>query len=237
MRHIRLLALLAVAGMLAAGAAQALTLYSGNYRFDVDVRDERYRSVWDARGNVWVSGSQAIIEVDSPGYQRGRTRVRVEESRRSYRATVRLRDVDLTVEAIDENRQWIPGAQADTSQFMAMPGEYRVEVRIPSEGYSRFGWADVTARLRFGGFLIGERIRVTDRGPYREVEIRFPRRSFGDYGSNFRTLEVQIPSDRALDEGYRKQLARQIRFDLLEGGEHPGLRARLNALDTSIAAQ
>ena len=187
----------------------ALTLYSGGNTFNVNVRNERYQSIWNARGYVYISGNIARIEVTAEGYKSERTNVYLRENNTYYSERITLRNPRVSFTIKDTTGNYIIGA--DVREINAMTSDfYAFEATIPSEGYSQFTSSDVDVESS-GSFIYGENIEVYDMGSYKKIRVNLRRRSLNGDFSNY--ITVVVPVDEGI-ESYRKQLVKKLTYAL-----------------------
>lgn len=205
----RLTAAMLVVAALVPSVVQAAVVSSGGYQFNVRAVNRSYQEIYQARVDVFVSGTRATVTVRADGYREARESVWLTQGQTYYNVTVRLEDAQIDVRVRDAANQYIPGVWVDATTFGAFADEYRFTVRLRAEGFTKFGRNDVGLRVNHL-WPFGERVWVQDGGAYRTVEVTLKRR---DLTSLFNTVDVTIPSDAQL-EAHRRDLARQIRFTL-----------------------
>ena len=203
-----------ILSVLAVPTAHALSLYSQGYSFNVNVRNKSYQSVNHARGNVWISGNRAQIEIRADGYRSTRETVYLRENQKYYSVNARLQDPTIFYRVRNASYQSIPGAYARENTIGVWGDEFRFEIRLPKEGYSEFDSFDVEVDCT-GGFVFGERINVYDMGSQRRVEITVKRRNMSEHSNTFK---VTLPSNEEL-RGHRRKLVRTISYKLMNEKE------------------
>jgi len=194
---------------LCATTSHALTLYSQGYTFNVNVRNSHFQTINDARGSVWISGTTARIEVTAGGYRNGNTTVWLRDNQKYYTCDVRLDDPTFFYRIRNASYQSIPGAYARENTIGVFGDEFRFDIRLPKEGYTKFDRLDVRVDCS-GGFVFGERVYVYDLGTERRVEVTVKRRDLGQFTNTF---TVTIPADEELSS-FRRELVRQVSFEL-----------------------
>ncbi len=198
-------------------AARALSLYSQGYNFNVRVTNKSFKTINHARGNVWISGNRAQIEIKADGYRSTRETVYIRENQKYYNVNARMDDPGVFFRVYNASYQTIPGAYARENNIGVWGDEYRFDIRLPKEGYEEFDSFDVEVDCT-GGFVFGERINVYNMGSQRRVEITVKRRNMNDFSNTFK---VTIPSDEEL-RGHRRKLIRTISYKLMNEKEELG---------------
>lgn len=187
----------------------ALTLYSGGNTFNINVRNERYQSIWNARGNCYISGNTARIEVTADGYKSERMNVYLRENNTYYSERITLRSPRVSFRIKDGSGNYI--LNSSVREINAMSSDYYAfEVTVPSEGYSEFTAYDVEVEAS-GGFIYGQNIDVFDMGISRRIRVNIRRRNLNGDFSNY--ITVVVPVDENI-EGHRKQLAKKLTYTL-----------------------
>lgn len=187
--------------MLAASAQASYTVHTGKHTYNIDVTNSAGRPIWGAWVNVNENGqSSAYVSVRAQGYKDAQGYVSIHPNQQYVYVRVRMEDPQVWVRVVDKAGATI-NAWVDQNQFMANADEYRIEVRMPAEGFTKFGRQDVQTDM-FGSW-----INVYGSDTARRVELRIPRRSFG-YGWS-QNVRVVIPSDA--------QLQRIKKFEALHG--------------------
>jgi hypothetical protein len=187
----------------------ALSLYSGGKTFNINVRNERYQSIYNARGNCYISGNVARIEVTADGYKSERMNVYLRENNNYYSENITLQSPRVSFKIKDSVGNYI--LNSSVREINAMSSDYfAFEVTVPAEGYTQFTASDVEVEAS-GGFLFGENVEVYDMGSSRRIRVNIRRRSLiGDF-SNYITLV--IPVDEGI-ETYRNELVKKLTFTL-----------------------
>lgn len=188
-----LIALLLV--VLAAAPSVAATHYvtSGAYRFSVDVRNEQFRDVRDARVTCFVSGNSARLEAEAPGYQRGYATAYLQPSQHDYRVDVRLRDATIFIDARDFSGRTIAGAHYNNFQSLYQGDEYGCTFTVPKAGFQNLTQRDLEVRVNhFTPF--GARVWLQGGGSSWRIEVVVKRRDLTNF-SNRLTLYCKSDSE------------------------------------------
>lgn len=215
--------------LLAPFSAQALSLYANGTSFSVDVRNRHFQNVSQAQGSVWISGDRAQIEVRADGYRTAREYVYLRPNQTWYNVSVRLDDPAVWFRVRDAVGATVAEASARENNVGVWGDEFRFEVTVPAEGFSRFGRNDVDVRID-GGFAFGERVAVWDLGTSRRIEVVVKRRDMHNEFSS--TFTVTVPRDEQLGPA-RRDLVRAVAFALqqrsgeLSAEQRAALEARL----------
>jgi hypothetical protein len=189
--------------VLAASAQASYTVTTGNHTYNVDVTNANGQPIWGAWVNVNESGpSSAYVSVRAQGYKDAQGYVNVMQGQNYIYVRVRMEDPTVWVRVVDRAGATI-NAYVDQSQFMSNADEYRVEIRMPAQGFAKFQRQDVQTDM-FGTY-----VNVYGAETARRVELRIPRRSFSMGWSQ--NVRVVIPNDTQLRQG-------QI-FEALHGAE------------------
>lgn len=207
MRHL-ILALFIT--MLALPAEASYTVHTGKHTYVVDVQNEHFKDIWNAWVNVNESGDHsAHVSVRAQGYRDAQGYISINPQQQTVYVRVRMADPSVWVRVVEKTGAQIGGAWVDQNQFMANADEYRIEIRMPAEGYTKFQRNDVRVD---GGF--GSWINVWGPENGRRIEIRMPRSSFGYSWSQ--NIRITVPSDAQLQQSAR-EVARQANFQKLHG--------------------
>jgi hypothetical protein len=199
MRNLWLVFGLLLASHAFAGSKYTYVVRTAKHTYYVDVVNSSYQSVSGARVDVYESGDHsARVSVRADGYQDGSDYASISPNQPSVNVRVTLRDPNVSVRVVDATGASISGAWVDQSQFGASGDEYRVEVRMPSTGFTKFQQHDVRIDMVWGA-----RVSVWGSGASRRVDIRIPRRSLGS--GSFVSLRIRIPSDDQIRERIRVQ--------------------------------
>lgn len=178
--------------VLAASAQASYTVHTGKHTYNIDVANSAGRPIWGAWVTVNESGTtSAHVSVRAQGYRDAQGYVSIHPSQQYVHVRVRMEDPSVWVRVVDRSGAQI-SCYVDQSQFMANADEYRVEVRMPSAGFTKFQRQDVQTDM-FGSWIT---VQGPDTG--RRVELRIPRRSFG-YGWS-QNIRIVIPSDAQLQQ-------------------------------------
>ena len=214
-RHV-LLVFVLVCAIGSCDSLMALSLYSGGNTFNITVRNERFQSIYNARGSVYISGNMARIEVRADGYKTGRMNIYLRENNHYYSDRISLSNPRVSVKIVDTSGAYI--SQATLREISAMSSDYYAfEVTIPSENYSQFNENDIDIDAS-GSFVYGEYIDVMDLGSVRKLRVNIRRRSLNGDFSNY--LTVTIPVDEEI-QSYRKVLVKKLNYLLIdEKGEN-----------------
>jgi len=206
--------LIALLGMLlAVQSSTAQIVSSGGYTFYIDAVNSRYQNVNHARASVQVSGSTAYVTVRADGYRDGRATIYLRESQKTYRERVRLDDPTIFFTIRDHAGQRIQ-SYVDQNQFGAWGDEYRFEVRLSEDGFTKFTRTDVDVRVNHMTAW-GERIYIKGSGERRRVEVTIKRRDLRSFSNR---IEVQLPRDSELSKS-RKIALQSTNYQLLNGEE------------------
>lgn len=176
-----------------AASAHAYTYSTGNHTYNVDVTNSNGQPIWGAWVTVNESGANsAHVSVRAQGYRDAQGYVNVQANQQYVYVRVRMEDPTVWVRVADKSGAQI-NAYVDQNQFMSQADEYRVEVRMPAEGFSKFQRQDVQTDM-FGTY-----VDVMGSGSSRRVTLRIPRRSFSmGWTQNVR---IVIPNDTQLRQG------------------------------------
>lgn len=201
---------LALCVLLANTAAQMVS--SGGYTFDVDVVNEQYRRVYNARASVMVSGTTAWVEARANGYREGRTSVFLNQSQKHVRVQVRLSEPSTWVRVRSKAGKELQ-ASVNQNQFMAISADrYTLEVNLREQGYSKFTYRDVEVRVNHL-WAFAPRIQVYGTEGAMRVQIEVRRDDMREFSNQ---IEVEIPSDAELAPARRKRV-QALSFELLSG--------------------
>ena len=207
MRHLILALFLT---MLALPAEASYTIHTGKHTYVVDVQNEQFKDIWGAWVNVNESGDHsAYVTVRAQGYRDASGYISISPNQQTVYVRVRMQDPTVWVRLVDKSGATIGGAYVDQNQFMSSADEYRIEVRMPSEGFTKFQRNHVYVDGAFGSW-----INVWGPETGRRIEIRVRRQSFG-YGWSH-NIRITVPSDAQLQQSAR-EVARQANFDKLHG--------------------
>ncbi len=200
-----LIPVVVVALLLIGSVAQAdLYLNSGGKQFSVRVHNSWFKSVDSARGNVWVSGNSARIDVQAPGYRDGHATVYLSPNTTHYRCDVRLDETSVTANVIDERGAYVSGAQTDTySQSLYWGDEYGVRAYLPKAEFTKLTWNQIEVRVNHL-FAFAPRVYLADQGSRWAIEAVIKRR---DMGQMFNRIEIVVPRDPAPPASGTPQLA------------------------------
>lgn len=216
-RNIGLLCIVA-AVLFSVDTVMALSLYSNGKTFNVNVRNERFQSIYNARGSVFISGNTARIEVRAEGYKTGRLNVYLREGTTYYSERITLRNPLVRFRIKDNTGAYIALAEVREANAM-MSDMYAFDVIIPKEHYSQFTEYDVDIEAS-AGFVYGEQIDIMDYGTSRKMRVNIRRRALNGDFSNY--ITVTVPVDENI-ESYRKTLVKKLNFLLVDNKEEKGL--------------
>lgn len=184
-----------LAALLLAAPASAYTHYhtSGQYRFSIDVRNDHFKDVRDARVSCFVSGTSARLEAEAPGYQRGYATVYLRDNVFDYRADIRLRDANVLIDARDFAGRAIQGAHYSNFQSLYQGDEYGLTFTVPKEGFANLTQRDVEVRVNhFTPF--GARVWLQGGSSAWRIEVVVKRRDLSNY-TNWLTLYCKGDSE------------------------------------------
>jgi hypothetical protein len=206
MRHH--LSCLALALALAAPAEATYVVRTARHTYYVDVVTSSFRPIWGAWVTVSESGDHsAWIRVRADGYRDASGIVSISPQQQIVHAQARMEDPTVYVRLVDRDGHAISGAWIDQSQFGAGADEYRISIRMPAEGFTKFQRSDVRV-----DYVWAQWINVWGSDANRRVEITLPRRQMGaGWHVNVR---VTIPSDAQLSQAAREAV-RLSRFERL----------------------
>jgi hypothetical protein len=183
---------------------QYLVVRDGRYTFEIDVRNESHRSIYDARAWARVSGRQARIQTEAQGYREESGYVSLRDGQYNYRFRVTLRDPSMDYDVRDRRGRYV-ASYAREDNYSSFANEFRYETRIQEAGYDFFGPEDVDVRIN-GMIAFGERIEVLGQGSSRRVVVTLRRRDM----NNFRNrVSMEIPSDEDLRKGRAGEASRR----------------------------
>ena len=200
---------------LLASPAFAYTHYftSGSYRFSIDVRNEHFKDIRDARVNCFVSGATARVEAEAPGYQRGYTTVYLQPNQNDYRVDLRLRDATVFIDCRDFANRPIPGAHYTNFQSLYQGDEYGCTFTVPKQGFQNLTQRDVECRVNhFTPF--GARIWFQEGGSAWRIEVVVKRRDMQNL-SNWLILYCKSDSDAVTLAAGEKPAALEAKAVLL----------------------
>lgn len=184
--------------------AFAANVSTGQHTYNVDVTNSAGRPIWGAHVTVREQGPhQAYVSVRAQGYKDANGYVSIHPNQQYVYVRVRMEDPQVWVRVVDRAGNGI-NAWVDQNQFMSNADEYRVELRMPSEGFTKFQRQDVQTDM------FGTWITVSGPDTARRVELRIPRRSFS-FGGWSQNVRVIIPNDTQLRQGQK--------FEALHGAE------------------
>lgn len=204
---------------------ESIHLRLGKYTFWIDARNRSYQSIHDARATGYLSGDRmAQITVTANGYREARETVWLNPNSTNYNVRATLDDPTVWVDVYERGGTSIQHSSRIDS-FGVWGDEFRFVSRISAEGFTRFTAQHVEVRVS-GMIPFGDRVRVSDLGSQREVEVTLKRRDMNSYSNSIR---VYLPSDETLgppsseaeaapgDEDARLRYRRQA-FTELSGG-------------------
>lgn len=184
-----------VLAFVASAASADLYLTSGQHRFTVRVRNSSYKDVRDARGSVYVSGTQARIDVQAPGYREGYTTVYLppNSTTTNHYADVRLDDPTVWIDVVDQTGRRIENSSVDAfSQSLYWGDEYGMRARFPKAQFTQVTERKIQVRVNYL-WAFAPRVYLTDRGDYWALEVVIRRR---DMGNSFSCrVELEVPRD------------------------------------------
>lgn len=192
---IRRLAFVLVALLCLSQAAFAdLYLSSGQYRFTVRVENSWFKDVQQAHGNVWVSGSQARIEIQAAGYRNSFEYVYLNPNTTNYYVRVRMEEPSIRAEVRFDDNQPVQGSSVDNwSQSMYWGDEYGIRAQFPKEGLTQLSERQIEVRVN-GMWAFAPRLYLVDRGTTWSLEAVVKRR---DMQSFMNTITVMVKRDPA----------------------------------------
>jgi hypothetical protein len=184
--------------MLALPAEAGYTIHTQKHTYYVDVENEHFKDIWGAWVDVRESGDHsAYVSVRAQGYRDASGYISISPNQQTVQVRVRMQDPTVWVRLVDKAGQNIGGAYVDQSQFMSQADEYRIEVRMPATGFTKFQRNDVRIDGVFGSW-----INVWGSESNRRVEIRVRRSSFG-YGWT-QNVRITVPSDDQIQQSVRE---------------------------------
>lgn len=200
MRHL----VSALLSLVLAATAFAANVTTGQHTYNVDVTNSAGRPIWGAQVSIREQGpNTAYVSVRAQGYKDAQGYVNIQPNQQYVYVRIRMEDPTVWVRVVDRANNAI-NAWVDQNQFMSNADEYRVELRMPAEGFTKFQRQDVQTDM-FGTY-----ISVYGSDTARRVELRIPRRSFM-YGAWSQNVRIVIPNDTQLRQGQK--------FEALHGAE------------------
>jgi hypothetical protein len=229
-----LVAALIFGGLLSAEAM--LYLHSGQYSFQVDVRNSHFKDISRASGYASVSGNSARIQVEAPGYRQGWTNVYLSPNQTSYRADVRLDDPFVNADVRDASYKPVPNSSIQTYlQSMYWGDEYGIRGYLPKEGFQQLTERRIEVQVN-SMYAFAPRVYLSPSGDRWNFEIVIRRQDMNSYSNQIRIL---VPRDEpqamlALAEDL-SALAADYRcnaglLQTLTGEEFDVVQSRLNSL-------
>ena len=185
---------------LAIPAFASTTVQVGPRTYNVSVQNAYGREIWGAFVNVSESGSFSLVTARAQGYRDGSASISVWAGQNSVWVNVRLEDPQVFVNVIDRENHFV-NAWVDQSQILADANEYRLDVRLPAAGFTKFQRQDV----RTDAFATW--VNVSGPATARHVELHIPRNAIPGWTASWR---IQIPSDN--------ELTREANFAKLHAG-------------------
>lgn len=181
--------------LLSCSAEASLYLSSGGKTFNINVVRRDYRPIYNARGNVFVSGNTARIEINAPGYRSAHRSIYLNDHTSNYNETVSLDDPTIFVSLQDDSYANIPnGTYSHYSQTFYQTDEFGIRGRFPVAGFEKVTSRDLDVRVN-SMFAWLPRIYLTQRGEYWEFEIVIKRRDFSDFSNRIQILVKRTPAE------------------------------------------
>lgn len=225
-------------GLLSAEAM--LYLHSGQYSFQVDVRNSHFKDISRASGYASVMGNSARIQVEAPGYRQGYTNVYLNPNQTSYRADVRLDDPFVTADVRDDSYKPVTDAVVQNyMQSMYWGDEYGLRGYLPKEGFQQLTERRIEVQVN-SMYAFAPRVYLSPSGDRWNFEIVIRRQDMNSYSNQIR---IVIPRDTpqsapALAEDLPALAADYQRnaglLPSLTGEEFDVVQSRLNSLARRI---
>jgi len=219
-----------------------LYLSSGQNRFSVRVENSHFKDIRNAHGSVMVSGKNARIQVEAPGYRPSYETVYLSPNQTNYFVRVRLDDPFINVHLVDETQSFIPAAVADYySQSLYWGDEFGVRGRLPKAGFAQLKARDIDVRIN-GMFAFAPRVYLTESTDYWRFEVVVRRGDMNTFSNNIRLVfphdPVAAPTRTVgLDHLMADYRENTRQADRCRGDDREIIRNRLESLAGEIRAE
>ncbi|MFZ5949819.1 MAG: hypothetical protein ACOYXC_03885 [Candidatus Rifleibacteriota bacterium] len=236
MRKFAVLFVLALILISAASAEASLYLSASGKTFNINVVRRDYRPIYEARGNVFVSGNTARIEISAPGYRSAHRSIYLQNNVNSYHETVTLDDPTIFVNLqADDYSNIADSTTSYFSQSLYQSDEFGIRGRFPVAGFEKITSRDLDVRVN-SMFAWLPRVYLNQRGNYWDFEIVIKRRDFSDFSNRIQILVTRTPPEAPASLEYA--LAQAVDYNnnimMLEKNRDELLLARLESLAREI---
>ncbi len=172
-------------------ASASLSLFAQGKTFFINVRNQSYRPIYNARGRVSVIGNYAQIQVEAPGYKSAQKSIRINEDTNNYNETISLSDPTVFADVVDYDGFTIGGGfVSHYSQTMYSADEFGIRGDFPCNGFENMTEADVRVQIN-GISSFRPRVylsKTTDRWKF---EIILNRREMQEFSNRIRIFFKQ----------------------------------------------
>lgn len=194
MRNLRLFVILGIFLFGLTMSAQAvLYLSSGDFRFNVTYRNQWSKDISKAQGWVKISGENARIDIESPGYYKEFIIVRLKPGQSTYDVKVCCEELDFDAEVVDYKMKTFNGTYVNLHGSQSMYGgdEFGIRGYFPKPGFENVTERDVRVMIN-GMPAQAPRIYLTGTTDRWNFEIIVRRQDMSSLPNNFR---IEVPHD------------------------------------------
>ncbi|MEW6712373.1 MAG: hypothetical protein AB1403_21320 [Candidatus Riflebacteria bacterium] len=227
MRKFAVLFVLALVLISAASAEASLFLSASGKTFNINVVRRDFRPIYEARGNVFVSGNTARIEISAPGYRSAHRSIYLQNNVNSYHETVTLDDPTIFVNLqADDYSNIADSTTSYFSQSLYQSDEFGIRGRFPVAGFEKITSRDLDVRVN-SMFAWLPRVYLNQRGNYWDFEIVIKRRDFSDFSNRVQILVTRKPEQapasveyalsQAVDYGNTMKMLEKSHDEILVG--------------------